>query len=207
MITFNLPFIVDELARQEVVVGAFLLAAGLLFMLMGLRLSRVLVALSYGVIGFILGCSVPAPDEARIAAGMITALGLAGASVWVIRPAVAVLAGLWAGLVTFLLVSRLAAVDDQIALVAGAVVFAGAASITYVMLQEIIAIITSLEGTLLFLGGLIILMNQSPVFWSHMRNLLVSSTIFGPFLVLSGTVVGYYTQVAEQQKKSAGRSG
>ena len=207
MITLNVPFIVDELARQEIVVGGFLLATGLLFMLMGLRLSRMLVALSYGVIGFVLGCSVPAPDEARIAAGMITALGLAGASVCVMRPAVAVLAGSWAGFVTFLLVSRLAAVDDPIALAVGGVVFLAAASITYVMLQEIIALVTSLEGTLLFLGGLIILMNQSPVFWTHMRNLLVSNAVFGPFLVLAGTVIGYYTQVAEQQKKSAGRSG
>ncbi len=54
--------------------------------------------------------------------------------------------------------------------------------------------------------GLIILMNQSPVFWCHMRSLLVGNPVFAPFLVLSGTVIGYYTQIAELQKKHSGRS-
>jgi hypothetical protein len=205
MAFFNLPMVVDELARQEVLVGAFLLAIGLVFMLLGLRLSRVLVALSFGVIGFVVGCGVPGPDEARIAVGMITAVGLGGASLWMVRPSVAVLAGVWAGVLAFLVVGMMG-VDDEIALVAGLVVFAGAASMAYVMLQEVIALVTSLEGTLLFLAGLIIVLNQSPMFWMHMRNLLVSHSVFGAFLVLSGTIVGFYTQIAELQKKHSGRS-
>jgi hypothetical protein len=70
----------------------------------------------------------------------------------------------------------------------------------------VIALVTSLEGTLLFLGGLIILMNQSPVLWCHLRSLFVSNSVFAPFLVVSGTVVGYYTQLGELQKKHSGRS-
>lgn len=203
--SIDVPFVVDELARQEVFVGAFLVAVGLMFILMGLRLSRLLVALSFGVIGFVLGASLPAPPETRIAAGMVAALGMAGASLWVTQAAVAVLAGMWAGFATFLLVGKMG-VDNQIALVTGAVVFAGAISMTFVAFHQVIALVTSLEGTLLFLGGLVALLNQSPVFWGHMRNLLVSTDIFMPFLVLSGTVVGFYTQIAELQKKQTGRS-
>lgn len=201
----NIPFVVDELARQEVFVGAFLLAVGLMFMLMGLRLSRLLVALSFGVIGFVLGASVPAPQEARIAAAMIAALGMAGASLWVTRAAVAVLAGLWAGLASFVLVAGMG-LDTQICLAAGGVTFAAAASMTFVAYHQVVALVTSFEGTLLFIGGLIALLNQSPVFWGQLRNLLVSTDVFMPFLILSGTVVGFYTQIAELQKKQAGRS-
>lgn len=204
-LSFSLPIVVDELARQEILVGAFLIGVGLMYILMGLRLSRMLVAMSFGVVGFVLGGSLPAPDEARIAAGFLVALGLAGASLWVTRAAVAVLAGLWGGLATFVLVGKLG-LDSQIALVAAGVMFAGAASMAFVAYHEIIALVTSLEGTLLFIGGLIIFMNQHPAFWHHMRSLLVGNSVFAPFLVLAGTVVGYYTQIAELQKKHAGRS-
>lgn len=201
-----MTYVVDELSRQEVLLGAFLLGVGLIFILMGLRLSRLLVALSYGVLGFVLGCSVPAPPEARIAAGFIVALGLAGASIWATRAAVAVLSGLWAGSLASSLVSAMG-VEGQVAMVAGGVVFLAAASMAFVVLQEVTALVLSLQGTLLFLGGLVIVLNQSPVFWTHLRSLLVSSSLFGPFLVLSGTVIGYYTQIAELQKKHSGRSG
>lgn len=201
----NLPIMIDELARQEALVGGFLLAVGLTFMLMGVRLSRMVVALSYGVIGFVLGGSVPGPDEARIAAGMIVALGLGFAGLWLTRPAVAVLAGFWAAVAAFLLAGNLAA-DTQIALAAAAVIFVGAASLAFVVHKEVIALVTSLEGTLLFIGGLVIVLNQSPVLWCHMRSLFVSNTVFAPFLVMSGTVIGFYTQIAEHEKKQAGRS-
>lgn len=205
MAFFHAASVVDELARQEVVVGAFLLGIGLVFMLLGIRLSRMLIGLSFGVLGFVVGFGVPAPPEARIATGMIMALGLGAASLWVVRPAVAVLAGFWAGLLAFMIADHMAR-DPEIALVAGAVVFIAVVATSYILLQEVIALVTSLEGTLLFLAGLVVLANQSPVFWLHMRSLLVSSSIFGPFLVLSGTIVGFYTQIAELQKKDAGRS-
>lgn len=205
MAFFHAASVVDELARQEVMVGAFLLGIGLVFMLLGIRLSRMMIGLSFGVIGFVVGSGVPAPPEARIATGMIIAMGLGAASLWVVRPAVAVLAGFWSGLLAFLIVDHMGR-DPEIALVAGGVVFIAAAAMSYILLQEVIALVTSLEGTLLFMAGLVILANQSPVFWLHMRSLLVSSSIFGPFLVLSGTIVGFYTQIAELQKKDAGRS-
>jgi hypothetical protein len=205
MNVINLPGMVDEIARQELLVGAFLVVMGLMFLLLGLRISRMLVAMSFGVIGFVLGASVPGPQEARVVLGMLVALGFAGASLWVTRGAVAVLAGLWAGLVCFLFVSKLG-LDDQIALVAAAVGFLGAASFAFVCLNELIALVTSLEGTLLFLGGMIVIANQNSQLWTHLRDLLVTNAVFSPFLVLAGTVIGFYAQIAELQKKQSGRS-
>ncbi|MBI4581138.1 MAG: hypothetical protein HY718_15650, partial [Planctomycetes bacterium] len=145
------------------------------------------------------------PEDVRIALGMVVALALAIPSLWATRPAVAVLSGMWAALATILLLDRLG-VDDQVTLVAAAVIFAGAASMVFVSMKEMVAVVTSLEGTLLFLAGLIVLVNQNPLVWAHMRNMLVRNPIFAPFLVLSGTIIGFYLQIAEFQKKQAGQS-
>ncbi|MBI4579073.1 MAG: hypothetical protein HY718_05180, partial [Planctomycetes bacterium] len=77
MLPLNLPSIVDEVARQEALVGAFLDAAGLMFMILGIRLSRLLIGLSFGVVGFVLGGSMGGPEDVRIALGMVVALALA----------------------------------------------------------------------------------------------------------------------------------
>ena len=196
---------VDEIARQEPLVGAFLLGLGLVFLLMGLRLGRPLVALSFAVVGFVLGASVSGPDAARIGLGMVAAFGLGAASLWLMRPAVAVLAGMWAALCSTVVLGHLG-VDPQVNMIVAAVLFAGAASLSFVSISEIIAMVTSLEGTILMLAGLIVLCNQSASTWHHLRGLLVNNPIFTPFLLISGTVAGLYTQLAELQKKQSGHS-
>jgi hypothetical protein len=205
MLPFQLPSIVDEVARQELLVGAFLLATGLMFIFMGVRLSRMLVALSFGIIGFVVGASVPGPSESRLACGLIAAIGLGGASLWMVRPGVAVLAGIWGGLTAMIVMSGCGLTGD-VAMVVSAVVFAGCASLAFVSFHKVIAMVTSLEGTLLFIGGFIVMLNQSPAVWIHLRGLLVGNPVFAPFLVLAGTVTGFYLQLTELQKKQTGRS-
>ena len=206
MFSISLPGAVDELARQEPMIGVFLLGIGLLFILMGLRLSRMLVGLSYGVIGFVVGASLPSPGiEARIGLGLGIALVLALSSLWVPRPSIAVLSGLWAAVGGMLLAVSLG-MDTLGIFSLGAVLFAAGASLAFVLSQEMVALITSLEGTILFVGGLIVVANQCPALASHLRNLIVTNSIFGPFLLLAGTVIGFYTQIAELQKKQTGRS-
>jgi hypothetical protein len=121
------------------------------------------------------------------------------------RPAVAVLSGLWAALVGILVANKMG-VDGQVALVVGAVMFAAGASMAFVMLQEVVALVSGLEGTLLFVGGLIVVLHQSPSLWSHMRDLVLNNPIFGPFMLMAGTTIGFYMQIAELQKKQTGRS-
>lgn len=205
MFSINLSSVVDELARLEPLVGLFLLAVGLLFMLMGLRLSPMIIAMSFGVVGFLVGASLPGTNEVRVMLGMLLAIVLGGASLWARRVAVSVLAGLWFALVGVLMAGYMD-FEPQIALVAAAILFACGVSFAVVMSSEITAMVTSLEGTLLFIGGLIVIANQVPTLWAHLRSMLVTAPILGLFAILSGTVVGYYSQIAELQKKRAGRS-
>lgn len=206
MYSLSLPAILDQVARQELIVGAFLLVSGLMFIVMGVRLSRLLVALSFGVIGFVLGGSIPVDQPiARVILAGCGAISLATLSLFVVRPAVAVLAGVWAALATLTFCVQFGA-DPQIMMFVAVFAFAAAASMTYITYYEIIAFITSLEGTLLFIGGLMVFFSQSTVLWNHVRSLLVASPLFPPFLVLAGTFTGFYLQLSELQKKRVGRS-
>ena len=184
----------------------FLLGVGLLFMLMGLRLTRMLVGLSFGVVGFMVGASLHSSGpEVRVALALVFALAFTVVSLWVPRPSIAVLSGLWAAAGGMLMVGSSGS-DGQVQLMVGAVLFAAGASLAFVVSQEMAALVTSIEGTLLFVGGLIVIANQSPALAAHLRDLLVTNSIFGPFLLLSGTIVGFCTQIAELQKKQTGQS-
>lgn len=205
MIPLSLPSILDELAHQDLVVGLFLLGTGLMFMVVGVRLSRLLVALSFGVIGFVLGGSIQTSDLARLGLGIVIGLGLSTASLVIVRPGVAVLTGLWFSILALIVMDGLKA-DQRLSLGIALLAFGVAVSLTYVTFNEMIAFVTSLEGTFLFIGGLIVFLNQSPALWHHVRDLLVNSPIFAPFLVLAGTTTGFYLQLAELQKKRVGRS-
>jgi len=100
----SLPVIFDQLANQEAVLGIFLTIAGLAFMLMGLRIFKPLVVLSFGVIGFIIGVSFDASDLLRILLGIVIAGVLGLASARFVKPAVAVLTGCWAALFSYELI-------------------------------------------------------------------------------------------------------
>jgi hypothetical protein len=193
----------DEMASQELLLGLFLAGAGLAFMLLGLRLSKILVGLSFGVIGMVLGGTMLTPPVLRLIGGLLMAIGLGIVAVWAYRPSVAILAGTWGALLTFCFV---APTHMDIYLIWGfvAIGFFVCASLAFALFNEIIAIITSFQGTILFIAGLIIFLAQSPVLWNHVRGMFVEYPIFGGFLLLAGTVSGFCFQMSEMQKKQVG---
>lgn len=205
MIPLSLPSILDELAHQDLVVGTFLLGTGLMFMIVGVRLSRLLVALSFGVVGFVLGGSIETTDLMRLGLGIVIGVGLSLASLVVVRPGVAVLAGLWFSVLALVVMDELGA-EERFALGVALLAFGAAVAMTFITFQEMIAFVTSLEGTFLCIGGLVVFLNQSPGLWTHVRSLMVTNPIFSPFLLLAGTTTGFYLQLAELQKKRVGRS-
>ena len=162
MIQYHLPAILDDLVSQDMVLGLFLGGAGLVFLLMGIRMAKSLIALSFGVSGFVLGGSLQLPPSLQLLAGGVAAAGLAATDVYAFRPAVAVLAGTWGGLMTGGLLNLLGT-GNQVSLIAAAFVFVAVVSLTFIMLQEVIAFVTSLEGTVLFLAGLVVFMSKSAI--------------------------------------------
>jgi hypothetical protein len=187
--------------RQDLVLGLFLLAAGLVFMLLGVRIYNVLVSLSLGLVGFVIGISMPVPEPTHWVLGVLMAIGLGLVGTFLVRVGVAVLCGGWAAYALIVVVEGLGAMDT-ICLVIGGAAMLVAVALTFVMYDQMIALVTSLQGCLLFLGGLAVFISQSQGVWSHFRRMVGENPIFGPFLVLAGTVTGLYFQLTELRQKN-----
>jgi hypothetical protein len=204
--THFLRSLLEGLEGQEPVVGLFLVAAGLVFMVMGTRIFQVLLIISYAWVGFMLGSSLPLDPFWRIVTGAVAGLGLAIASRFFIRLGVAFLAGGWFAFVAMSVATSLVA-RDEIVMVIGGMAFLAAVALAFVVYFEIIAAIMSFEGTLLIIGGLIALLSQYSSTWLRIRYMMIESPTLLAFLLLAGTVTGYYTQIGERQKKQVGTSG
>lgn len=205
MLSLNLSGILDVLASQEVLLGAFLVGAGLVFLIFGFRVSRPLVAISYGVIGFVMGGGLPFPEEMRVPMGILGALSLGSVSTYFPKGAIVLLTSGWSAYAALLVCNGF---DVSAGVTAGVVAVAGlgVASLGLVMLREMTAMVLSMEGSLLLIGGLVIFCNQSPSMWSHIRDMMVGNPIFAPFVLLAGTVTGFYLQLAELRQCDAGTS-
>jgi hypothetical protein len=206
MYEISVGTLVENLSNQGMIVGLFLAGAGLAFMLLGIRIFRALVVVSFGVIGFLLGIGLPLSEElARLGCGLVAATGLAMAAAWAMKPAVAFLAGGWSGFIVMGLMYKVGA-TDQVAYVLGIFAFIVAISLAYIAFHEIVAFVTSLEGSFLCVGALIVFFSQSPTLWAHLRTMLVNTPTFGAFLILAGTVTGFYLQLADLRNKDMGVS-
>ncbi|UCD27973.1 MAG: hypothetical protein JSV03_12845 [Planctomycetota bacterium] len=203
---FSLQVMLDELAARELILGLFLMGAGLVFIIMGFRVFKVIIPLSFGVIGFVIGACMPLSFVMQMVCACVFAIGLAVVSIMTIKISVAVLAGAWSGLAVILFVSLFT--NEEYALyLTGGFAFVAVVSLSFISYREIIAFVTSLEGTLLALAGMVIFVAQFVVLWHHLRDLLLHTPIFAPFLVITGTVTGYYLQVTELRQKKTGISG
>ncbi|MBP7933635.1 MAG: hypothetical protein KA354_03200 [Phycisphaerae bacterium] len=197
----------DMMERIDPGLGALLIGAGLVFMLVGARVFKVLLAISIAAIGFLVCWSaLPWDVVTRVLTGVGVGVGLGFAGVFLVRAGVVLLAGGWAGLTCGTLAGTFGANESATWVVAG-VGFVLAVSLVFVYYQEVIALITSLEGTLLFLSGMIALLSRFPSFWRAIRPIFQDAPFFAAFAVLAGTVTGYYLQIAELQKKKLGTSG
>lgn len=202
----SLRVVIQNLEGLDLLLGMFLLGAGLVFMVLGFHMFKTLVALSFGIIGFSFGCCLPIDVMFQLSLGIALALVLAAASIYFVKMAVATLAGGWTATVTFLVALQMH-VRDELTLTLSILVFAAVVSLTFVLYQEIIAAVMSFEGTLLFLSGMVIVLSGNSRLWGYFRALMLDTPLFMFFTLMSGTVIGFYLQVAEMQKKHTGTSG
>jgi len=201
-----LQIVVGDLERQDPLLGLLLIGAGLVFAILGARIFRVLLVISFGCVGLVLGASLPLDPFWKMLAGVAGGVGLAVASVFLVRLGVAVLAGGWFAAAAMLLADYLKARGDVV-IITGSLAFLAIAALTFVLYFEVIAAVMSFEGSLLILAGLAICLSQYSDMWFHIRALLTQTPALLAFLILAGTVTGYYTQAAEHQKKQVGTSG
>ncbi len=204
--SLSIPHMLQNLESQEPVLGVLLLGAGLVFVIMGARVFRVLMALSFLCIGFAIGGQLPLEPVWTLLAGAVAGIGLAVVSKYFVRVGVALLAGGWLATATMVVAENIQA-DPLVAMILGGFAFLVAVSLVFILYYEVIAAVMSFEGTLLLLSGMIICLNHYSSAWPRLRSVLVETPALIGFLILAGTVTGYYTQIAERQKRQVGTSG
>lgn len=193
------------LTAQPFSVGVFMACAGVVFLLLGHRVFKVLVSLSFGAVGFVLGSTFGDTLSAQLILGGVCGAAMVAVAACYLRPAVAVLTAGWLALLALQICSQMK-FDEIIAYALAVFGFVFAISMTYIMYDEIIAFVTSLEGAFLCVGAVVVFFSRSPMVWATLRQLLVSNAYFGLFLILAGTVTGFYYQLAElRHKETAGQ--
>ena len=165
-----------------------------------------MVAISFGVVGFVLGMSLPVSELMQWVCAFLAAVGLAVASTFVLKLSVAVLAGGLSGCVVLGLATRFGA-GGPFPLIMGGLALVVTIALAFVIYEQIIVLVTSLEGSFLFLGGLVVFFSHSPSMWGYFRPMLTGNPIFAPFLLLAGTVTGFYLQLTEIRQQKSGVSG
>jgi hypothetical protein len=202
----TLRSLLESVEYQDPALGVLFAGLGLIFLLIGARVFKVLMALSFACIGFGLGRSLPLDPVWAVIAGVVAGVGLAVASRFFVKTGVAVLAGGWFAAVIIAIADSLRA-DPTIALAAGGLAFLVAVSLVFVLYFEVIAAVMSLEGTILLFSGVLVLVSHYSGMWYRLRSMLLEMPALVVFLVVAGTVTGYYMQIAERQKKQVGTSG
>ncbi len=193
--------------QQQVAIGVLLLGAGLVFLILGVKLYKSLVPISLAVVGLAIGLNVPVSGEpARWTCGLILAAALGIGSSYVNKLAVALLAGGWTGVFAASLAVTFG-LPQRISLGIGVVFLLAVASLAMPLYQQVIAYVTSLQGSMLTIGGLIAVLHTFPAFWAGLRSIVVDNSFVAPFFVVSLTVMGYYLQSAESRQMESGMSG
>lgn len=202
----NWSAIFTELSRQEFILGLFFLAVGLVFLLWGLRIYRVLVVVSLVAIGVIVILKLPFSTVVRVLLAVPIGLLLSFVGWRLAKISVAVLASFWAAFVVFTIFEAFG-VRDEVCLVLCLIAVGIVISLIFILFEQIIALVTSYEGALLCVAGIINLAGQSPRLWELLQPMLLENTFFTPFLVVAITFTGFYFQMAELTRKKTGMSG
>jgi hypothetical protein len=202
--SFNLHETLLWIAEQDPGLGLLLIGGGLIFLVFGWRLFRFMITLSLIIMAAVVA-SCFAPDEGLAA----LAIPLAGAVIggWIgirtARIAVALAAGGWAAALNLAAMARIGAAPGVVSVVC-VIAFAAVAAMAFAAVRPCVAFVTSVEGTILVIGGAMILLAEAPSWWSCVQDAVETNPIFLPFAILAGSVTGYYVQLADMQEKDTG---
>jgi len=193
------------LEQRELPLGLVLVGAGLIYMIIGARAARLLTVLSYVVLGFALGRWLPIEPVLQGLVGLVAAVGFGWFSRSYHRLSVGILAGAWAGW-CLVNVAFYAGLPDPVVWAVGGGAFVGIVSLAYVLLREVTAAVLSFQGSVVLVAGMVVFISSHAQLWTYLRVIFVKYPPYLAFLLLAGTVIGFYLQMAEERRRELGTS-
>lgn len=186
------------LNHAEPLVGLPLLAFGAALVLSGWRLWRAIVVLNFMLVGLGAGYAVchlsGTPADWRWMAGLAGLLGVA--ALVFTRFAAPLLGGVAGGIVGHLVLNGLGLYGPVLWLIT-AIAFAAAAGWSYSYRQQVQAVLTSMEGGVLFASGMAVMLPEVPILYKFFASMTATSPFMIGFYILVPTVVGVMLQQAD----------
>jgi len=189
--------------QREPIVGLWLILIGLALMLIGWRIFKLVVVVTFALFGAWLAGQWTANVWINGVLAVLGAVGLGLVSWPLMKYAVAVLGGAAGALVLVWLVAKVTSQTAAILIAAGAG-FAALAALSAVMFTHVVIFVTSLQGGLLIATGLAVAARFSSTLFAHVQALAQQNWLFLPLLIVTPTVVGVCLQLADLQRKESG---
>lgn len=187
----------------DALTGIPFVLSGVAMMLLGWRMWKFAVVLTFALIGLMVGVALAqTPSQAALyGVGGAVALGLA--SFPPVHQSIAVLGGLiGAGMVRMFLESvGLEGVPLWIAVALTLLVVTPLCAINR---KQVIILITAFQGAVLMISGLAILVRAEPTLRGTYEQMSEYSAIVGPFVLLVPTVIGVFLQMADVRQRERG---
>jgi len=170
---------------------------GMVYMLYGWRIFKVLVAICFGLVGMFIGIRVGQRFDSQIAGAIAGLLLLSAASIPLMRWAVSLLGALTGGILAaglwyaFELPGKYLPAGAGIGLVAGGM-------ISFIVFKIAVMLFTSFGGGTLIIAGLIALLNQYESMQQppteRVKDMFMNQNWFLPVLLLIPTAIGIIVQ-------------
>jgi hypothetical protein len=190
-------------ANQDPLTGMVLVIAGLSFLLLGFRMSNLVVALDSLVLALVAGARVCDGFWTGYAAGVVVGAGLAGLAWLHPRKAMVLLASLTGAYICGGFVAHLEGNPPPV-LIAGVLGFGCFLALGFVVFDQMVVIITAIQGAALLMAGAAILISASPSWAGGFHVLASRYGFFLPMLIFGSSLIGVFFQLAEIQAERSG---
>jgi hypothetical protein len=198
---FRVQTVIDSLWEQVTTLSwlqaVIAISFGMVYLLYGWRIFRVMVAICFGLVGLFAGIKIGSRFGSEILGGIIGLSALAGASIPLMRWAVSLLGAISGGIITsgiwyaFELPERYMPAGALIGIIAGGM-------ISFIVFKVAVMLFTSFGGGILIITGLLSLFYhyesiQNPP-TETVRTMLYNHHWFLPVLLMAPTLIGIIVQ-------------
>jgi hypothetical protein len=197
--TWNSLFI-DQAGTTSPMLSVLVLVIGVIILLLGWRLSRLVAILDFSLFGVMVGASLTGYSELQ---GLSAAIGAIAFGFLAMRLAYygeVVACGLLAGMITVAVTGWLASPLAAVFLATG-VAFCCAVALTFVAPREASAVMTAVQGGLLTAFGLAACLSNSGPIWGGMKEVLASNGLAQLMFLLAPIGVGISFQLASMENE------
>ncbi len=189
---------IEQTGSVSPFLGACVLVAGVIILLLGWRVSRLVAVLDFSLFGAVLGAGISAGTGLQWLGAALGTVLLGIVALRLDRHSEIIACGLIAA-VTAAVVAGLLTIPLAAVLLLTAVTFGCGVAMTCIATREASAVITSAQGGLLAAFGLSACMACSGPFWSSMRDVTAQSGLAQVLFLLGPIGVGISFQLASIQ--------